>query len=53
VVTICRIRKRSLVENGIVIGEVVFEEDQLSIDVVLQMSNGEKAVLRRFMKYQE
>lgn len=45
-VTICRIRKRSLVENGIVIGEVVFEED-------LQMSNGEKAVLRRFMKYQE
>ena len=43
----------TLVENGIVIGEVGFEEDPLSIDVVLQMSNGEKAVLRRFMKYQE
>lgn len=43
----------AVTENGNVVGQMTYEEDQLAIDIVLQLTSGEKLVLERHVKAQQ
>lgn len=43
----------TITEDGVVVGELSYEYDDVRIDIILRTASGEKVLIERFLRYQE